>query len=396
MKLSDIQETVTITKSQSQSLKDGIQKFATDLVEMSLGSALRDLQKGVSSCTTTLCHLAARLTSSVFQMAFHEIGMRHAYVLKEHAISGLASFLVGEAISGALKEFLFVKKQIFNNTVTRFAADLAEELVFEGIMEVCQFSHPSTPLTPSDWSFEQEEEVVSSYASDLSESVLQEAFIELSQADVTFTTQAAISVSVDNICYVNAEDSSLITKTCSDQTSYLGSQDVAEAANQEQDGCTVKNALYCVSGMASCVPVPVAGKVISHVHSLDDLLSINPVLVTYVRPVLKNHLVPSGSGILNLRDLWSNSDWIITRSCKNPRCHWWGNCWQSICWKWFQQTLHWKDVSKLLREYGGHYSRGGIRSDAFFDQSEEESGGLCRFFEQNNISSHIHSKPWNC
>ncbi|XP_052421042.1 A-kinase anchor protein 11 isoform X2 [Carassius gibelio] len=266
MKLSDIQETVTITKSQSQSLKDGIQKFATDLVEMSLGSALRDLQKGVSSCTTTLCHLAARLTSSVFQMAFHEIGMRHAYVLKERAINGLASFLVGEAISGALKEFLFVKKQIFNNTVTRFAADLAEELVFEGIMEVCQFSHPSTPLTPSDWSFEQEEEVVSSYASDLSESVLQEAFIELSQADVTFTTQAAISVSVDNICYVSAEDSSLITKTCSAHSSYIGSQAVAEAANQEQDGCTVKKALYCVSGMASCVPVPMAGKVISHVH----------------------------------------------------------------------------------------------------------------------------------
>ncbi|XP_048048964.1 A-kinase anchor protein 11 isoform X2 [Megalobrama amblycephala] len=277
MKLSDIQETVTITKSQSQTLKDGIQKFATDLVEMSLGSALRDLQKGVSSCTTTLCHLAARLTSSVFQMAFHEIGMRHAYVLKERAINGLAGFLVGEAISGALKEFLFVKKQIFNNTVTRFAADLAEELVFEGIMEVCQFSHPSTPLTPGDWSFEQDEEVVSSYASDLSESVLQEAFIELSQADVTFTTQAAISVSVDNICYVSAEDSSLITKTCSAQTSYLGSQAVAEAANQEPDpGCTVKKALYCVSGIASCVPVPVAGKVISHVHNSDEPSQYKP------------------------------------------------------------------------------------------------------------------------
>ncbi|ROL54920.1 A-kinase anchor protein 11 [Anabarilius grahami] len=277
MKLSDIQETVTITKSQSQTLKDGIQKFATDLVEMSLGSALRDLQKGVSSCTTTLCHLAARLTSSVFQMAFHEIGMRHAYVLKERAINGLAGFLVGEAISGALKEFLFVKKQIFNNTVTRFAADLAEELVFEGIMEVCQFSHPSTPLTPGDWSFEQDEEVVSSYASDLSESVLQEAFIELSQADVTFTTQAAISVSVDNICYVSAEDSSLITKTCSAQTSYHGSQAVAEAANQEPDpGCTVKKALYCVSGIASCVPVPVAGKVISHVHNSDEPSQYKP------------------------------------------------------------------------------------------------------------------------
>ncbi|XP_051567142.1 A-kinase anchor protein 11-like isoform X2 [Myxocyprinus asiaticus] len=281
MKLSDIQETVTINKSQS--LKDGIQKFATDLVEMSLGSALRDLQKGVSSCTTTLCHLAARLTSSVFQMAFHEIGMRHAYVLKERAINGLASFLVGEAISGALREFLFVKKQIFNNTVTRFAADLAEELVFEGIMEVCQFSHPSTPLTPSDWSIEQEEEVVSSYASDLSESVLQEAFIELSQADVTFTTQAAISMSVDNICYVSAEDTSLITKTCSAQTSYPGSQALVEAGNQEQDGCTVKKALYCVSGMASCVPVPVAGQVISHVQNFEELQyksSIGPTCQT--------------------------------------------------------------------------------------------------------------------
>ncbi|KAA0715949.1 A-kinase anchor protein 11 [Triplophysa tibetana] len=270
MKLSDIQETVTIAKTQSQSLKDGIQKFAADLVEMSLGSALRDLQKGVSSCTTTLCHLAAKLTSSVFQMAFHEIGMRHAYVLKERAINGLASFVVGEAISGALKEFLFVKKEIFNNAVAQFAADLAEELVFEGIMEVCQFSHPSTPLTPSDWSFEQEEEVVSSYASDLSESVLQEAFIELSQADVTFTTQAAISVSVDNICYVSAEEAALVTNTCSAQTSYLESRAEAEAGNQEYNGCTVKKALYCMSGIVSCVPVPVAGKVISHVSNSDE------------------------------------------------------------------------------------------------------------------------------
>ncbi|XP_076841638.1 A-kinase anchor protein 11 isoform X2 [Brachyhypopomus gauderio] len=258
MKLSDIQETVSIAKSQSQSLKDGIQKFATDLVEMSVGSALRDLQKGVSSCTTTLCHLAARLTSSVFHMAFQEIGMRHASVLKERAINGLASFLVGEAVSGALKEFLFVKKQIFNNTVTRFAADLAEELVFEGIMEVCQFSHPSTPLTPRNWSFEQEEEVVCSYASDLSESVIQEAFIELSQADVTFTTQAAISVSLDNICYVSADDSSQTTKLCNAQASYPESPSFVQTGNRGEDGCTVKKALYCVSGVASCVPVPAA------------------------------------------------------------------------------------------------------------------------------------------
>uniref|UniRef100_A0A8C2FHV2 A kinase (PRKA) anchor protein 11 n=1 Tax=Cyprinus carpio TaxID=7962 RepID=A0A8C2FHV2_CYPCA len=51
---------------------------------------------------------------------------------------------------------------------------------------------------------------------------------------------------------------------------YLGSQATVEAANQEQDGCTVKKALYCVSGMASCVPVPVAGKVIAHVHNSDE------------------------------------------------------------------------------------------------------------------------------
>ncbi|KAM3861851.1 A-kinase anchor protein 11 [Diretmus argenteus] len=277
MKLSEIQEIVTVAKLQqkSQSLKDGIQRFATDLVEMSLGSALRDLQRGVSSCTTTLCHLAAKLTSSVFQMAFHEIGMRHAYVLKKRAINGLAGFLVGEAVSGALKEFLTVKKQIFHSTVTRFAADLAEELIFEGIMEVCQFSHPSTL---SDWSFghgldeEEEEEVVSSYASDLSESVLQEAFIELSQADVAFTSQAAISVSLDNICYVSAEDTS--TYTCSTSTGqavYHASSAAAAPGPSEEDGaCTVKKALFTVSGMASCVPVPQAGQALSHLQASEE------------------------------------------------------------------------------------------------------------------------------
>ncbi|XP_053184539.1 A-kinase anchor protein 11 isoform X3 [Scomber japonicus] len=280
MKLSEIQETVTVAKLQkkSQSLKDGIQRFATDLVEMSLGSALRDLQKGVSSCTTTLCHLAARLTSSVFQMAFHEIGMRHAYVLKERAINGLAGFLVGEAVSGALKDFLTVKKQIFHSTVTRFAADLAEELVFEGIMEVCQFSHPSTPRTPSDWSFghgqeeEEEEEVVSSYASDLSESVIQEAFIELSQADVAFTSQAAISVSLDNICYVSAENTS--THTCStfaNQQIFSASSATAVPGPSGEDAtCTVKKALFTVSGMASCIPVPQAGQALSHIQDPEE------------------------------------------------------------------------------------------------------------------------------
>ncbi|XP_042350322.1 A-kinase anchor protein 11 isoform X2 [Plectropomus leopardus] len=279
MKLSEIQETVTVAKLQktSQSLKDGIQRFATDLVEMSLGSALRDLQKGVSSCTTTLCHLAARLTSSVFQMAFHEIGMRHAYVLKERAINGLAGFLVGEAVSGALKEFLTVKKQIFHNTVTRFAADLAEELVFEGIMEVCQFSHPSTPLTPSDWSFgqgqeeeeEEEEVVVSSYASDLSESVIQEAFIELSQADVAFTSQAAISVSLDNICYVSAENTGAQTCSTFANQQVLSASSAAPPSGEDAT-CTVKKALFTVSGMASCIPVPQAGQALSHLQESEE------------------------------------------------------------------------------------------------------------------------------
>ncbi|XP_061547340.1 A-kinase anchor protein 11 isoform X2 [Phycodurus eques] len=282
MKLSEIQETVTVAGLQksSQSLKDGIQRFAADLVEMSLGSALRDLQKGVSICTTTLCQLAARLTSSVFQMAFHEIGMRQAYVLKERAVNGLANFLVGEAVSGALKEFLTVKKQVFHSTVTQFAADLAEELLFEGIMEVCQFSHPSTPLTPSDWSCghgheeeeeEEEEEVVTSYASDLSESVIQEAFIELSQADIAFTSQAAISVSPDNICYVRAENMS--AHTCSTFANQeLSSATVAYVlgTSGESAPCTVKEALFTVSGMASCIPVPQAGQAISHLKDPED------------------------------------------------------------------------------------------------------------------------------
>ncbi|XP_041115749.1 A-kinase anchor protein 11-like isoform X3 [Polyodon spathula] len=272
IKLTDFQQMVTVAKPQykSQQLKDGIQRLATDLVESSLGSAFRDLQKGVSSCTTTLCHLAARLTSSVFQMAFHEIGMRHASVLKERAVNGLASFLVGEAVSGALKEFQFVKKQMFQHTVARFAADLAEELVFEGIMEVCQFSHPPTPSTPSSWSFEQEEKVVQSYATDLSESVLQEAFIELSQADVTFTTQAAISVSLDNIRYVRAESITQATKTCNASPNYFGLQNTVDPLPLAKDIGTVEKALICASGIASCIPVPVAGKVISPIQTCQN------------------------------------------------------------------------------------------------------------------------------
>lgn len=283
MKLTDMQETVTVAKLQkkSQSLKDGIQRFATDLVEMSLGSALRDLQKGVSTCTTTLCHLAARLTSSVFQMAFHEIGMRHAYVLKERAINGLAGFLVGEAVSGALKDFLTVKKQIFHGTVTRFAADLAEELVFEGIMEVCQFSHPSSPLTPSNWTFsnmpeEEKKEVVSSYASDLSESVIQEAFIELSQANVAFTSQAAISVSMDNICYVSAETNNTCSTFANQQVVSASSVAVGPGPIADNTTCTVKNALFTVSGMASCIPVPQAGHALSYHQESEEMCQHEP------------------------------------------------------------------------------------------------------------------------
>ncbi|XP_055557421.1 A-kinase anchor protein 11 isoform X5 [Falco cherrug] len=154
------------SKHKSLMIRDSIQKFATELVEKSFGSAFKDLQKGVSSCTNALCHLAARLTSSVFQMAFYEIGRRRAVSLKERAINGIASFLVSEAITGALKELRHVKKQIFTNTVARFAADLAEELVFEGIMEVCQFSYPSTPTAAQPSSFDYEDKVCFSESKD--------------------------------------------------------------------------------------------------------------------------------------------------------------------------------------------------------------------------------------
>ncbi|XP_074715703.1 A-kinase anchor protein 11 isoform X9 [Strix uralensis] len=154
-------------KSKHKSMiRDSIQKFASELVEKSFGSAFKDLQKGVSSCTNALCHLAARLTSSVFQMAFYEIGRRRAISLKERAINGIANFLVSEAITGALKELRHVKKQIFTNTVARFAADLAEELVFEGIMEVCQFSYPSTPTAAQPSSFDYEDKVCFSESKD--------------------------------------------------------------------------------------------------------------------------------------------------------------------------------------------------------------------------------------
>ncbi|XP_056883317.1 A-kinase anchor protein 11 isoform X2 [Takifugu flavidus] len=269
MKLSEIQETVTVAKIQKKlpCLKDGIQRFATDLVQISLGSALRDLQKSVS-CTSTLCHLAARLTSSVFQMAFHEIGMRYAYLLKERAISGLASLLVGEALSGALKEFLMIKNQIFHSTVKCFAANLAEELVFEGTMEVCQFSHPSTPITPSECFFGHKQsgndEVVSSYASDLSESVIQEVFIELSQTYFAFPSEAAISVSLDNI-YVSTEKTSTGTCSASDSQQSVSAKPAATEEADADGTCTVPKALCIISGMASGIPVPQASQVLSHV-----------------------------------------------------------------------------------------------------------------------------------
>uniref|UniRef100_A0A8B9UDK8 A-kinase anchoring protein 11 n=1 Tax=Anas zonorhyncha TaxID=75864 RepID=A0A8B9UDK8_9AVES len=247
------------SKHKSSIIRDSIQKFATELVEKSFGSAFKDLQKGVSSCTNALCHLAARLTSSVFQMAFYEIGRRRAISLKERAINGLANFLVSEAITGALKELRHVKKQIFTNTVARFAADLAEELVFEGIMEVCQFSYPSTPTVAQPSSFDYEDKVVRSYARDLSESVIQEAFIELSQVDVTFTTQAAISVSMDNIKYVSAESMLESTRT----STFLPDFNDRVALNPIQDSkkeYTVQQALFCTSGVVSSIPVPLAGR----------------------------------------------------------------------------------------------------------------------------------------
>ncbi|XP_040397341.1 A-kinase anchor protein 11 isoform X3 [Cygnus olor] len=257
------------SKHKSSIIRDSIQKFATELVEKSFGSAFKDLQKGVSSCTNALCHLAARLTSSVFQMAFYEIGRRRAISLKERAINGLANFLVSEAITGALKELRHVKKQIFTNTVARFAADLAEELVFEGIMEVCQFSYPSTPTVAQPSSFDYEDKVVRSYARDLSESVIQEAFIELSQVDVTFTTQAAISVSMDNIKYVSAESMLESTRT----SMFLPDFNDRVALNPIQDSkkeYTVQQALFCTSGVVSSVPVPLAGRALcQHQFSSD-------------------------------------------------------------------------------------------------------------------------------
>ncbi|XP_042313543.1 A-kinase anchor protein 11 isoform X2 [Sceloporus undulatus] len=244
-------------------IKDHIQKFASELVERSIGNAFKDLQKSVSSCTNALCHLAVKLTSSVFQMAFYEIGRQQAFLLKKKAINGLAGLLVNEAITAALKDLQSVKQQIFTNTVAKFAADLAEELIFEGIMEVCQFSYPSTPTASQSQSFHYNDQVVRSYAKDLSESVIQEAFIELSQADVTFTTQAAISISVDNVKYVSAEN--ILESTQASNASLEMQHKLPIALNPIQEfgkDYTVHKALVYTSGIASSIPVPLAGSIL--------------------------------------------------------------------------------------------------------------------------------------
>uniref|UniRef100_A0A8C9DEL0 A-kinase anchoring protein 11 n=1 Tax=Prolemur simus TaxID=1328070 RepID=A0A8C9DEL0_PROSS len=255
------------SKNKSLMIKDSIQKFAADLVEKSFGGAFKDLQKGVSSCTNALCHLAIKLTSSVFQMAFNELRRQRAFSLQERAISGLANFLVSEALSNALKDLQYVKKQIFTNTVARFAADLAEELVFEGIMEVCQFSYPPTPASPQCGLFDFEDKVVKSYAKDLSESVIQEAFIELSQVDVTFTTKAAVSVSTDNIKYVSAESGVPSAQTVTFSPSFHSQAVMVTKPMQEyKKEYTVQQALFCTSGIVTSIPVPLAGSALLPYH----------------------------------------------------------------------------------------------------------------------------------
>ncbi|KAJ6661671.1 hypothetical protein lerEdw1_013193 [Lerista edwardsae] len=250
------------SKHRSLIIKNHIQKFASELVEKSFGSAFKELHKGFSSCTNALCHLAAKLTSSVFQMAFYEIGKLQTSSLKEKAINGLAGFLVSEAITGALKELRSVKQQIFTNTVAKFAAELAEELIFEGIMEVCQFSQPSTPAASQNWFFHYNDNVVKSYARDLSESVIQEAFIELSQADVTFTTQAAISISMDNMKYIGAESMMESTQTSSAFFDFDDKVPVVINPLKELKEYTIHEALFYTSGIASSIPVPFAGSIL--------------------------------------------------------------------------------------------------------------------------------------
>ncbi|XP_054980119.1 A-kinase anchor protein 11 isoform X2 [Sorex araneus] len=266
------------SKNKPLMIKDSIQKFAADLVEKSIGSAFKDLQKGVSSCTNALCHLAIKLTSSVFQMAFNELKRQRAFSLREHAISGLANFLVSEALSNALQDLQYVKKQIFTNTVARFAADLAEELVFEGIMEVCQFSYPPTPASPQCCSFDYEDKVVKSYAKDLSESVIQEAFIELSQIDVAFTPKAAVSVSTNNINCVSAENMPVTQTTSFPSTSSGPTVTLIKPVQDYKKEYTVQQALFCTSGIATSVPVPLAGSTLLPYHISSDVCQVGSAL----------------------------------------------------------------------------------------------------------------------
>ncbi|CAH6824146.1 Akap11 [Phodopus roborovskii] len=258
-------------KNKSSMITDSVQKFAADLVGKSFGSAFKDLQKGVSSCTNALCHFAVKLTSSVFQMALNELRRQCAFSLKERAIGSLASLLVSEALSNALKDLQYVKKQMFTNTVARFAADLAEELVFEGIMEVCQFSCPPTPASQQCPSFDFEEKVVKSYAKDLSESVIQEAFIELSQTDVTFTTKAAVNVSMGNGNYVSAESGVPPTQMFTFSSSFSSQAIMTKPVQEHKKEYTVQQALFCTSGIVTSIPVPLAGSVLLPYHSSSTL-----------------------------------------------------------------------------------------------------------------------------
>ncbi|XP_075419144.1 A-kinase anchor protein 11 isoform X2 [Tenrec ecaudatus] len=248
------------SKSKSLLIKGGIQQLAADLVAKSFGSAFKDLQKGVTSCTSAVCHLAIKLTASVFQVAFDELRRQRAFSLKERAIGGLANFLVSEAFCSALKDLQYIKKQIFTNTVASFAADLAEELVFEGIMEVCQFSYRPTPAFPQCKSFDYEDKVVKSYARELSESVIQEAFIELSQVDMTLPSKAGVGFStghtkgVGEVSPAPSRQPSTAALTCNGPAPV-----VTQPAQEYRKEYTVQQALFCTSGIATSVPVPLAG-----------------------------------------------------------------------------------------------------------------------------------------
>ncbi|XP_007425894.1 A-kinase anchor protein 11 isoform X1 [Python bivittatus] len=313
------------SKHKSVMIKDHIQKFASELVEKSFGSAFKDLQKGVSSCTNALCHLAAKLTSSVFQMAFYEIGRQQAFSLKKKAINGLAGFLVSEAVTGALKELYSVKQQIFTNTVTKFAANLAEELIFEGIMEVCQFSHPSTPTASHHCSFQYNDNIVSSYAKDLSESVIQDAFIELSQVDVTFTSQAAISISMDNVKYVSPERMVALTQTSSTSSELCDKVPVALNPIWEfRKEHTINRALFYTSGIASSIPVPLAGSLLSQHQILWNEAKVKSHLATdsrltfYKESTEVCYAAKKNQSEISVRNIYLTTDFTPDNECNPP------------------------------------------------------------------------------